>query len=507
MNDTADCTRAGPPSRPPRIAAMVSLCVLLASILFVPARIGSQGYFPPDDAPRHVGKAISGKPWNEILVMRKDITTDMHHGWDLLLGFLHKRTGMGKDGLLAFSYSFCFILFMLVPLFFLRRPEAWLVVMGFCTLFDPVFSNRFLLGRPFIIGCAVLCYLLLTWRNFTGPRVPLTAMVVLTAVIAVTAWLAPTAAYLFGIPLLGFALARQWTVLIRLTICIAAGSMAGYALTGYPMLLLKNVSYMLFSGPDQTIFPRMLVTEFQPAGGDLVVMISVVIALVWRFLRKKWTREIITDPLFFNAVCGAFLGLLVCRFWADWGRIAAVLWLAREVDEVLAERFSFNALKRLGFCAVTALCFFITISANVRDRWTYMVPRYPLIYEKAADEEKKWFPDSGGIFYNDKMNVFYQTFFENPRAPWRYVLGFEPILMENDDLRIYRAIQRSGGSISSYQAWVDKMTPADRMLLVMEGNQKPVISTLEWRCLNLNTWVGRLPKKDGVSSKTAAVRQ
>jgi hypothetical protein len=359
-------------------------------------------------------------------------------------------------------------------------------VLGFCSLFDPGFASRFLLGRPFIIGCAVLSFMLLTWRNYTGYRPPVARMAGLAAIIALMAWLAPTSAYLFAIPLLGFALAREWTVLIRWTICISIGSVIGYAMTGYPVQLFRNVAYTVLSGPDQDIFSRMLVTEFQPAGGDLIIFLGVVIVLVWRSLRKKRNREALDNPLFLNAACGVFLGLLVARFWIDWGRIAALIWLAKELDVVLEEYLSFNGLKRLAFCAATAVCFFIAVTADVRSRWTYMVPRNPLIYEKATPEEKAWFPDSGGIIYNDKMELFYQTFFENPYAPWRYVLGFEPVLMRTDDLRIYRMIQRTGGNIAAYQLWINKMRPSDRMVLVIDGNQKPVIPVLEWHLMNVN---------------------
>jgi len=503
MKDTMQTRSPATPSL--RLWAMLSLGALLASILFTPARIGSQGYFPIDDAPRHVGKAVSGKSWNEILVMRETITTDMHHGWDSFLGFLHKRMNIGKDGLLAISYSLCFILFAVVPLFFLKRPESWLIVLGFCSLFDPGFSSRFLLGRPFIIGCAVLSFMLLTWRNYTGYRPPLSRMAGLAAIIALMTWLAPTSAYLFAIPLLGFALAREWTVLIRWTTCIAVGSLVGYMLTGYPVQLFRNVAYTVLSGPDPNIFSRMLVTEFQPAGGDMIIFLGVIIVLVWRSLRKKRNREAIDNPLMLNAVCGVFLGVLVARFWVDWGRIAACIWLVKELDEVLEEYLSFNGIKRFAFCVITAVCFFIVMTADVRSRWTYMVPRYPLIYEKATPEEKTWFPDSGGIFYNDRMDFFYQTFFENPYAPWRYVLGFEPVLMRTDDLRIYRAIQRTNGSIAAYQSWIDKMRPSDRMVLVLEGNQKPFVPNLEWRLMNVNKWIGRLPRKD--TATVAAVRR
>jgi hypothetical protein len=479
-----------------RLWAILSFCVLLGAVAFAPARIGSMGFSPPDDANRHVAKAICGKPWNRILVMRHDITTDMHHGWDALLTFLHKRVGVRKYGLMAFSVSFCFVLFAAVPLFFLRRPESWLIVFGFLILFDPAGVLRFFLGRPFIIGCATLSFLLLTWRNFAGPTTRYGWMFLLIAVMACMAWLAPTAAYLFGIPLLGFALAREWRALVRLALCIAAGSCIGYALTGYPVQLVKNVSFMLFAGPDQHLLSRMLVTEFQPSAGNFLVLFSFIVLIVWRVLRKKWDRRVIDNPLFFNAVCGMFLGILIVRFWLDWGAIAAMLWLATEVDELLVEYFAFNEVRRFVLCGAVAVGFFVVLTADVGSRWTFMSPRFACSYEKAKPADKQWFPDSGGIIYNDNMEAFYQLFFDNPTAPWRYVVGFEPELMLPEDLTVYRSLQRMGNTVDRYTPWIDKMRPGDRMLLLTDGKVQPQIERLEWYYINRNTWFGRLPRKD-----------
>ena len=50
-------------------------------ILLIPFRIIGYGYLPPDDAMRHAAKAVSGKPWAEILVLRDGYTRDSHIGW------------------------------------------------------------------------------------------------------------------------------------------------------------------------------------------------------------------------------------------------------------------------------------------------------------------------------------------------------------------------------------------------------------------------------------------
>ena len=60
-----------------------------------------------------------------------------------------------------------------------------------------------------------------------------------------------------------------------------------------------------------------------------------------------------------------------------------------------------------------------------------------------------WLPEPGGIFYSAQMGFFYNTFYRNPQAEWRYILGLEPALMPEDDLKIYRDIQLSGGAVKA----------------------------------------------------------
>jgi hypothetical protein len=476
-----------------RIWSILSFVVLVAVILFAPARIGSLGYFPPDDAGRHVGKAIADKPWNQILVMRDNITTDTHHGWDSLLGFLYKKFHIGPYGLMAFSVSFCFILFAFVPLPLLKRPESWLLVFGGLMIFEPFIYNRLFLGRPFIISCSSLSLIYLTWERLKGRKTDYGVMLVYTAMLAINSWLAPTSAYLFCIPLLGFALAREWQALIRLFITIVSGCIFGYLLTGYPLKLAHDVLFMLLAAPDQNVLSRMLVLEFLPTAGNLLVFLAVMLIIANRIVQKTWNLKAIDDPIFMNMVAGVVLGHLVGRFWYDWGMIAALIWLTREVDNILIQKLEVNSPKRFIINATLAVCFFIVLTSDVGNRWTFGIPRYPLQYSKATEEQKLWYPDSGGIFYNDDMGVFFQTFFHNPLAPWRYVLGYEPVLMKPEDLKVYRNIQRNLKSSDTYQPWIDKMRPEDRMVLL--SGYEPKLERLEWKCLNRDVWVGRLRKK------------
>ena len=74
-----------------RIIPIIIFFVFIAGVIYIPARIGSLGYTPTDDALRHTAKVVSGKNWDQILVLRDNIEFDSHPGWHILLEILHKN--------------------------------------------------------------------------------------------------------------------------------------------------------------------------------------------------------------------------------------------------------------------------------------------------------------------------------------------------------------------------------------------------------------------------------
>ncbi|MGE4191666.1 MAG: hypothetical protein AB7G12_17410, partial [Thermoanaerobaculia bacterium] len=97
-----------------------------------------------------------------------------------------------------------------------------------------------------------------------------------------------------------------------------------------------------------------------------------------------------------------------------------------------------------------------------------------------------------GVLYSNSMGLFYDTFFENPHAPWRYVLGFEPGLMPPDELAVLRATQRSGAADASFLPWVAKMRSADRLVIARADPRPPAIDALDWATPFDGLWIGRL---------------
>src|ERR1700720_4110804 len=61
-----------------RRVPLAAWLVVVITLLLVPLKIIGYGYLPADDALRHAAKAVSGKPWSEILVMRNDFAIDQH---------------------------------------------------------------------------------------------------------------------------------------------------------------------------------------------------------------------------------------------------------------------------------------------------------------------------------------------------------------------------------------------------------------------------------------------
>jgi hypothetical protein len=103
-------------------------------------------------------------------------------------------------------------------------------------------------------------------------------------------------------------------------------------------------------------------------------------------------------------------------------------------------------------------------------------------------------PEKGGILYSSDMTVFYQTFFKNPRGDWRYILGYEPGFMPDEDFKVYHSIMWNFGDAKAYQPWVDKMRPPDRLVIRGSRGSPPNIPQLKWEYGVSGLWIGRLPR-------------
>lgn len=464
-----------------RLLRVAMLLVLVA----IPLRIVALGWMPRDDVRRHAAKAVSGREWNDILLLRPEVQVDLHPGWHALLGFAHRAGAATPQALAVLSVVGLAGLFLVLPTFWFRRAEAWLVALLAAALFEPTFFPRLLSGRPLVLAMTVLVALLLDWQRLGAARLPWVAAAAWSAVFALVSW-AHGNWYLWLLPLAAFVLAGEARAARRLAACWVAGTLAGAALTGHPFTYLAQWLQTVFWSLGSHESMRQLATEFQPGQGAAALLLAVLLLFALR--RGERRRALLADPAFLVALAGWVLGLAVSRFWSDWGLPALLVWGAREIELQLDERpLTSKSAVLLAGCATMAL--FLTLTGNRGDRWTASEEGRHLRYDDAA--VRPWLPDAGGILYANSMGIFYDTFFENPGAPFRYAVGFEPGLMPADDLAIFRDIQSRNGADAAFLPWVAKLRPSDRLAVVRPGGPLPVLPGMEWTQPFAGLWLGR----------------
>lgn len=477
-----------------RFARSFILLMCLCTLLLTCLRVIGQGYFPSDDALRHVAMVVSGKPWTEILVIRPEITMDSHPGWHAILRGFQSLTGGDKILLLNFSVIFLFCAFTLPPVFYFRRCEAWIGAMALSAVFffGPVY--RLFYGRPYITSMIMVLLFCFLWDRIRDRKRPWTELAALASVAALAAWI-HGAWYLFTLPLFALILARQWRAFSLMSGALSLGVILGAMLTGSPLAFLHQMLFHALEAFGKYDFQRQLVGEFQPFSGEVTAFFLVGGLLLWRWARGEWDNRIVDNPVFYLVVIGWIMGFFAGRFWTDWAWPALAYWVALEVQAVLEHYTDSFSLKRLALAGVFCLVLLLGVTNDRGSRWSGVVSEWPN-NENAA--HRPWLPDVGGILYNDDMNLFYQIFYLNPHGPWRYTLGFEPVWMPADHLETYRRIQLTRGKYESYTPWVKKMTGKDRLILIR--NAKPQIEGLEWHEVTPTVWSGKLMSEKAVKN-------
>ena len=461
-------------------------------IILIPFRIVGYGFLPPDDALRHSAKVISGKDWSQILVLRSDIKMDSHPGWHAVLRLVHKSMGWDAHSLVLFSVIFLFILFSITPLIFLRYAESLLITLLALSVLMPGWFFRLFLGRPYILTMSFLMATLFLWPKLKTERRPYKTLIVLVALIAVSTWI-HCSWYMFSLPIIAFLAAREWRAALLFSACSACGVLLGAALTGHPYLFLTQTVHHLFLSFGNHDVERLLVSEFRPGLIDASIIICIGGMLGWRSLRGKWDKGVIDNPVFILAMISLMFVFITRRVWVDWGVPAITVWMAKEFDELLGAKTSFSSNKRILITIISGTLLYLSLTVDVNARWSSSRPADYLSVEDK--DQAPWLPGEGGIIYSDDMGIFYTTFFKNPYADWRYILGFEPTLMPPEDLKTYREIQRNFRTYKSFEPWVKKMRPEDRLILSGNEDCKPKIPEFEWKYTALGTWVGRTPRK------------
>jgi hypothetical protein len=466
--------------------------VVILSFLALPLFVLSHGYLPPDDALRHAAKAVSGKSWGEILVMRPEITIDHNPGWHSILGALHRVLGWDTRSLVRFSVILMFLVFTSAPLFFVERPEAWLGSLTLLLMVFPYFAERAFVGRPLFVTSAVMMIVFSLWIRSNVARMEW-KIALSILLIALSVWVHGSWYVLFLIPV-AFFLARAWREGLILAICWLAGSVLGALATGAPQEFLSQTILIPLLALGQDAPVDSLVGEFQPlpwnAGFPALILLVVVCA------GRKWMGRplngLVRDPVLWMVGLGLVLGFWVVRFWLDWGLPALALWLALQLQELLGSKLPVRSGRRLVVGGVIAGVLLVTVGSDRNDRWSGSGTFACLNANRPEDRE--WLPQPDGILYAVELSVFYQTFFCNPNGNWRYILGFEPSLMRPEDLAVYQELWRSRNALRACAPWVERMTPRDRLVLHSGPGIRPALNRLEWHYALENTWVGRPPR-------------
>ena len=266
----------------------------------------------------------------------------------------------------------------------------------------------------------------------------------------------------------------------------------GSSLTGHPIESIRQALELAFHALDMHRTQITLVSELKPSGGEIFPILLLGGVIVLRRLAKLNAPPLVRHPAFWLVGLGWVLGCETYRFWEDWGLPALAVLMAGDLQLFFESRFAADSFQRLALAGGLAATMYAMTTNDFNSRWTnHLAWRYLTPNES---EIAGWLPDKGGIFYNVDQSLFYQTFFKNPKADWRYMLGFESTLMPDADFQVYQNYMWNFGDVKTLKPWVDKMRPQDRLVLRGGSASVPAIPQLEWNHGIGDIWIGRLPR-------------
>lgn len=486
LGETTDSTRPWVPRAVLAIAA--------ATIVAIAWRVIRYGYLPVlDDPVADAAKAISNRPWTDILVLKDYYALDPHAGWHGLLRLIYLATSCSETTLVLAAVAGLFIAVGWSALPWLRRPESWLASIVIVLGAGTVLMNRLMLGRPFLVSATSLVTVLGLWQSHgsAGERPARRDWIVMIVAVSLSVLLHGSW-YLWVMPIVAFVLAgdEEWAKAVALSCVI--GTVIGALLTFHPIGQLIESVRMGYDAFSEHLTQKTLVGEFRPTTGNVFGLLLFGGVVVSRRLRDAADRPLHRNPVFWVAALGWVFGYKASRFWEDWGVPAAMLLIAVEVEAILESRQARESMQRVTLAIGLAVAAFLSTTNDVDSRWT---SNLATTYLKADDPKLAgWLPDAGGVFYSADMPFFYQTFYANPDAQWKYVTGFEPAMMPDDDFHVYQTILWNNGAPEAYADWIAKMRPQDRVAI--RWNASPSIPGLEWKYA-AGVWIGRRPDAVG----------
>ena len=475
-----------------RYVPLLAWVIVILTLLAIPLKITSYGYLPGDDALRHAAKAVSDKPWSEIMVLNDVYKIDHEFGWNLLLEKCHRWFGWDADSLVIFSVTALFLLVSASVIPWLKRPEAWLAILILVNVMSGM-VGRFMLGRPYLVTISGLMTILLLWQRF-GSAPPKVWMAIFMFVVIAACTFVHGVWYLWVLLIGAFFFSGQFRWCFTLAGCWIAGILLGSALTGHPIGYPVQALKLAFLAVGTHATGRTMAGELQPSTGDIFALCIFAGLLILRQFTKLNPTVLLKNPAFWMMIFGWILSFKVGRFWDDWGWPALMILLVVEIQWALLAKIAFDSFQRLGVVCLLAITGYMSLTADYNSRWTSALLNQYLTQDNP--DLKDWMPKKNGVFYSADMTLFYQTFFKNPKGDWRYMLGFEPTWMPKEDFEIYHSILWNFGDAKAYKPWVEKMQPADRLVIRGGRGSPPGIGELEWNYGVSGIWIGRLPRID-----------
>ncbi|HZF01932.1 MAG TPA: hypothetical protein VE344_08560 [Methylomirabilota bacterium] len=474
-----------------RYVPLIAWLIVLSTLFVIPLKILSYGFVPPGDARRHIAKAFTERKDSEIIVLRPGFTMDHNPGWEWVLRHAQEATGANIGQMTVFAVIALLLCFFYSALPWLRRPEAWLA-----TLLAEMVALPYLMGRldqirPLLVPESILIVLLFVWSRDDSKNPSRLKLVLTAAAFCLSTWI-DGAWFLWGFLFAAFCLARRWRDLLWLMACWLVGTIIAAMLTGSPVQFLGQTIRLAATVASEHIPQWILVGEMTPSDGEFPTLVLLAIVFLWRKQQGKTISALLDTPVFWLVVICWILGLHTDRCWADWGIPAVLVWLTLQFEDAFINFCDATSPKRLLLCSFLAFPLFLQCTNDLERRYSKSAGEQFLDVENPALQG--WLPDKDGIFYCAQMSFYYDTFYKNPQAGWRYILGYEPAIMPEEDLKILRSIQLTGGAFKSYEPWIQKMRAADRLVIVIYNSSQPDLPQLEWHYAGGGIWIGRLPK-------------
>ncbi len=467
----------------------LAIIIIIATFTFIPFKVIKNGFLPTDDVNRHVAFSTTNREWSDVLEIAPKLEADHNVGWHKILRFLHKRLCIGKKELIYFSIISLFLLVNLTGSLVTPNFVTWSIALLIMFLFDRTIISRLMLGRPYLISCATFLVLIKIWTSEKDNKYSWILSYSVTIIILLLAvWIHGTW-YNFLLLPLAMIIAGKFTKSLELTLLIILSTLIGAYLTGNFNQFLHYHFYATLNIFKEQIFNWQLVSEF--AEGDIhlfwIVPTLFIIILLIHSKRLKF-YDLSSDTTFIFILLSWLLSIKVIRFWVDWGIIALMFWLSLKLSLLIQDM---QSIKRRSFKWFYFLFIMISLLILIpRLNWNNQKEVKMFSVDFSKQEYSEYEPKDGGIVYNDSMKHFYFQYYNNPEAKYKYVLGFEPAIMKEDDKKIYRDIVYSGFYYKLYKPWIDKITDKDRIFASVDLSD--YYPKLDWIKAGQKLYIGKL---------------